>query len=333
MKYLKHILLIFFIGISSIINAQYINIVCTNDTNVVYKAHGNNKSTFKWTVEGGVISKNYGDSIKVNWGSIPGEYVLQVQEFSRWGCRTKPIIGKVLVSAPSLNLGSNREICDGDVIEILPNGNYYSYLWHDGSTKPNYIVREQGNISLIVTDIYGCKTNDNIMVILNKLPVVNLGRDTTLCEVDFITLDAGGDGVEYNWSTNQTTRQINAYRSSKPISVTVTNEFGCSATDEIIVSTCSVEEYFKNIPTAFTPNGDGKNDVWYITELSIYPQAIVEIFDRWGQQVFVSEKGYPKPWSGESTNGMLMPMDSYYYVIELNNDKSETISGNITLIK
>jgi len=332
MKYLKHILLIFFIGLSSVIKAQYINIVCTGDTNIVYKVHGSSKSTFKWNVQGGYINKNYGDSIAVNWGNIPGEYILQVQEFSRWGCPTKPISGKVLVSAPSLNLGSNREICEGDVIEILPNGNYYSYLWHDGSINPNYIVKQQENISLTVTDIYGCKSTDNILVNVNKLPIINLGSDTMLCDVDFITLDAGDDGIEYNWSTNENTRLINAYISGKPISVTITNEFGCSSTDEIKISSCSVEEYFKNIPTAFSPNGDGKNDVWNIPELIDYTNCIVEVYNRWGQIVFKSEKGYPKSWDGIS-NGKETPMDSYYYVIQLNNDKFETISGNVTLIK
>jgi len=86
------------------------------------------------------------------------------------------------------------------------------------------------------------------------------------------------------------------------------------------------------MPSAFTPNGDGKNDTWIIPELQNFPQAVVEIYDRWGQAVFRSESGYSNPWDGYS-GGKEMPMDSYYYVINLNSPGLEPISGTVTLIK
>jgi gliding motility-associated-like protein len=87
------------------------------------------------------------------------------------------------------------------------------------------------------------------------------------------------------------------------------------------------------MPTAFTPNGDGKNDVWNIPELQIFPLAVVEIYDRWGSLVFRSESGYSKPWDG-TWGGKEMPMDSYYYVITFNSPGGlEPMSGTVTLIK
>ncbi len=333
MKYSKYIwIFLLSLGFSPGIKAQYINIVCAGDEGVVYRVQGNPGSTFVWNVQGGVISANYGDSIMVNWGNLPGEYDLRVQEFSKYGCAATPVSGKILVSDPNLDLGENLEICEGDVVEILPKGTFYSYLWHDGSVKPNFIAREQGLISLTVTDKYGCKNYDSMLLTVHKMPDVNLGSDTSLCGTETLTLDAGDDGVSYNWSTGQTSREITVFEGFKNISVTVTGDYGCAKSDEIIIKACSSVDYFRNMPTGFTPNGDGKNDVWNIPELQIFPQAVVEIYDRWGQLLFRSETGYSNPWDGTS-RGKEMPMDSYYYVINLNSPGLEPISGTVTLIK
>jgi len=320
------------LGFSPGIRAQYINIVCSGDAGIVYRVQGNPGSTFVWNVQGGSISANYGDSIRVDWGSIPGEFDLRVQEFSKFGCAAIPVSGKVLVSAPLLELGDNLDICEGDVTEILPSGTFYSYLWHDGSVTPNYIARQQGRISLTVTDKYGCIRSDDLFLTVHQLPKVNLGRDTSLCGIETVNLDGGSDGVTFNWSTGQTSREITVFEGQKTISLTVTDEFGCSAQDEITINSCSSVDYFKNMPTAFTPNGDGKNDIWNIPELQIFPQAVVEIFDRWGKLVYRSEKGYSKPWDGKS-DGKDMPMDAYYFVIDLNTPGIEPLSGTVTLIK
>ena len=333
MWYLKYIwIFLLSLGFSSGIDAQYINIVCAGDTGVVYRVKGTPGSTFVWNVQGGIVSANYGDSIKVDWGNLPGEYVLRVQEFSIYGCAATPVSGKVLISVPNLDLGANKEICAGEVIEILPSGAFSSYLWQDGSVKPNFIARQQGNITLTVTDQYGCIKTDNLFLTVHPLPFVNLGRDTSLCGTENITLDAGNDGIVYNWSTGQTTREITVYEGYQEISVKVIDEFGCTDQDEITINSCTTVEYFKNMPSAFTPNGDGKNDVWNIPDLQNFPQAIVEIYDRWGALIFRSESGYSNPWDGNS-GGKEMPMDSYYYVINLNTPGLEQIAGTVTLIR
>ncbi|MCB8994796.1 MAG: gliding motility-associated C-terminal domain-containing protein [Bacteroidales bacterium] len=333
MRWLKYIwIFLLSLGFSPGLHAQYINIVCTGDLGVTYRVQGNPGSTFVWNVQGGTISANYGDSIKVNWGNIPGEYNLRVQEFSKFGCAAAPVSGKVLVSGPLLDLGDDREICQGEVAEILPTGTFYSYLWQDGSTGPNFIARQQGNVSLTVTDQYGCKKTDNLLVVVHPLPNVNLGKDTSLCGIEDLILDGGGDGVQFKWSTGQSSREITVYAGFQKISVEVTNEFGCFANDDITINTCSTVDYFRNMPTAFTPNGDGKNDVWNIPELQAFPQAVVEIYDRWGSLVFRSTEGYSKPWDGNS-GGKEMPMDSYYFVITLNSPGLEPIAGTVTLIK
>ena len=95
-----------------------------------------------------------------------------------------------------------------------------------------------------------------------------------------------------------------------------------------------------DVPTAFSPNGDGKNDTWIIfagdpknpVEVStMYPKAIIEVYTRWGTVVYRSEPGYPSPWDGYF-HGRSLPLDSYYYIIK-RGDGSDPQVGNVTIIR
>ena len=74
------------------------------------------------------------------------------------------------------------------------------------------------------------------------------------------------------------------------------------------------------------------NDTWQIDEIAAYPNIEIEIFDRWGKLVWKSTRGYPFEWEGRNTQGKDMPMDSYFYVINLN-DGSDKITGTITIMR
>ncbi|MFH1321664.1 MAG: gliding motility-associated C-terminal domain-containing protein, partial [Bacteroidota bacterium] len=85
-----------------------------------------------------------------------------------------------------------------------------------------------------------------------------------------------------------------------------------------------------NIPTAITPNGNGLNDTWEIGNIEFYPDCVVEIYNRWGMQVF-SSKGYPEEWDG-TYNGKALPLGPYYYVIDLFLEGVEPYTGSVSII-
>ena len=85
------------------------------------------------------------------------------------------------------------------------------------------------------------------------------------------------------------------------------------------------------IPNVFTPNGDGKNDLWNITGIDEYPDASVQVFSRWGDIVFEAASGYTDPWDG-TYNGTDVPVATYYYIIKLDNTQ-EGISGTINVVR
>ena len=84
------------------------------------------------------------------------------------------------------------------------------------------------------------------------------------------------------------------------------------------------------IPNAFTPNGDGINDVWNIKSLIDYPSCLVSIFTRYGSLIYQS-RGYAKPWDGVY-NGSPLPTGTYYYIINLQNGQ-QPLSGYVALIR
>jgi gliding motility-associated-like protein len=334
MKRIRYILyLLFLLTVSTGVEAQYINRVCAGDSGIIYRVGGTEGSTFNWKVEGGRIVSDWGDSISVAWGDKPGEFELWVQETSEHGCPAIPVSGTVLVSAPVIDLGNDLEICEGESAGIDAAGEYYSYRWNDGSEAPYLISSTEGYKRVTVTDQFGCEASDSIYLTVNPLPEVNLGPDTALCGIEEALLDAGPDGVLFNWSTGEKTREIIAYSGEQTIWVEVINEFNCIAYDTVEIEACSPEDRFAEMPTAFTPNGDGKNDVWRIPELEPFPNAVVEIYDRWGNQIYRSEPGYSDPWDGVASDGRTMPMDSYYFVINLNDGSSEPVAGTVTIIK
>jgi gliding motility-associated-like protein len=88
--------------------------------------------------------------------------------------------------------------------------------------------------------------------------------------------------------------------------------------------------FIPDISNAFSPNGDGINDVWSLLFLQDYPNATVQILNRYGQLVFLST-GYAQPWDGKF-KGQDLPIGTYYYLINLRNGKPPLV-GSVTIVK
>ena len=87
-----------------------------------------------------------------------------------------------------------------------------------------------------------------------------------------------------------------------------------------------------NIPSGFSPNDDGWNDVWEIDRIDMFPDCEVEVYNRWGELLFQSV-GYKEPWDGKY-NGSYVPVGTYYYVIRLNDPEfPDPYTGPLTVIR
>ncbi len=176
------------------------------------------------------------------------------------------------------------------------------------------------NIQLVLDEGTPGQENFCRNVVVLESPEVNLGNDTLLPPGSSLTLDAG-DHAAWEWSTGETTRTIEVDAPGTYTAV-VTNEYGCQATDEIVVSMDI------GIPNFFTPNGDGVNDTWEIPYLESVPQARVLIYDRFGSLVASYLYGNGG-WDG-TRDGVPVREDTYWYVIMLD-AQSKPLKGPVTV--
>lgn len=141
---------------------------------------------------------------------------------------------------------------------------------------------------------------------------------------------------EQNLTNTTASYLVNQTIDEKTVKYTVTlniqeNQTVCSNQDEATV--LIIESL--NPPTAFTPNGDGVNDTWIIAGMEKYPNAIVRIYNRWGQELYNHQGNYnSNPWDGRGPKGFV-PLATYYFAIELKDESAAeaTITGTVTVLK
>ncbi len=231
--------------------------------------------------------------------------------------------------SPEVGLGGNRSVCQGDTISIGFSGDSLDYLWNDGSTDSVYIATKSGIVWLKGTAPNGCSSTDSIEVITRPAPAVFLGNDTTLRYDESIVLDAGNPGATYLWSTGDTVQSITVYGSEEMVWVVVDNN-GCTGNDTILLN--EFPRCILAVPNAFSPNGDGRNDILYVRG-SGFLEFELMIFNRLGEMVFRTSDT-SVGWDG-TYKGKAQEVDVYMYILKGRCADGQNImnKGNITLLR
>ncbi|GAA4331923.1 hypothetical protein GCM10023149_37970 [Mucilaginibacter gynuensis] len=165
-------------------------------------------------------------------------------------------------------------------------------------------------------------------------PTVNAGGVRYVLEGKTITLNptVSDENVTYLWtpniglSDNTIKNPILTGTGDRAYTLQITDSRGCPNTDVLSIKVSPDI----TIPNTFTPNGDGINDVWQIRGLIAYEDAIVDIFNRYGQPIFHSI-GYPTPWDG-TFSGKGLPAATYYYVIDTRSGGPK-LTGYVTILR
>lgn len=248
------------------------------------------------------------------------------------------------------NFGFDGLNCPGSPIQFSDSsfGTYMpvtSWLWNfgDGTTgdvpNPAHIYNQGGiyNVTLISKNIKGCTDTafDQVLIDLFR-PFA--GNDTVIVQGESINFNATG-GQLYTWAPADrlSNPNISNPRGDFPdtgtfsYSVFVESSYGCRGYDTINILVVGQGAFF--MPSGFTPNGDGRNDIFRPVTVGYGSLNYFRIYNRYGQQVF-STAQLGTGWDG-TVNGEDAQMDVYYWQISATDkDGQETVTkGDVTLIR
>jgi gliding motility-associated-like protein len=229
-------------------------------------------------------------------------------------------------------IGKDTSICENTNIVLRCNSQPAGtqYYWSNGSTADNITTNGEGLYTLY-TDNEGCSATDSIWITNLRLPIVDLGNDTSICFPDYISIPRAvikGTGYSFLWSDGRTD-SARVIDNEGRYKLRLTNICGV-AEDSIEVQAGNCSIWF---PKAFSPNGDGRNDVAHlIGDISNVSRFRIIIYNRWGQNVYTSDDVW-QGWDG-SFKGKQAESGTYYYMINLiYKSKEQRWKGDVTIVR
>ncbi len=241
---------------------------------------------------------------------------------------------------------SPYNICFGSSVQLSASGGFY-YQWSPPTWLSNPAISNptatpDSTVVYTVTVSNNCfSSSASVDVVIHQLPVVNAGNDTLIYRNTSAILTGTTNGGNYFWYPGDTNSSI-----LDPLSLTTpvtplftttyylyaTSAFGCNNLDSVLVT---VEPYtLVLLPSAFTPNGDGVNDLFHIVRfLNIEHLDEFAVYDRWGEKVYSTDI-ITDGWNG-SYKGHPAEMGVYVWSVRARTYDGQDIlkTGNVTLIR
>lgn len=333
---------------------QTLTTTCDDEVNPLEQdgKHGFNTSTFQTTILGGqtgMIVKYYDQNGAALPSPLPNPFITGTQNITATvenpnnpNCTASTILNFIVHPIPSIDINSNGNsnelVCsnlstffitlNAGITNNIPTTNY-SYIWKKdgidlGINTPTLNVNSVGIYTVEVINSYGCSRTRSITVTASNIATIDSIDVIDLTDVNTITVNISGPG-DYEFSLDDSN---NFWQNSNVFNnvpagiheVFINDKNGCGIVSKIVAVV--------GIPKYFTPNNDSSNDLWGIKAMAKYPEAYVQIFDRYGKLIKFLNKSNPY-WDG-TFNGSALPANDYWYVIKLEEGKPE-IRGHFSL--
>ncbi len=330
------------LNIAVFVNAGNDTTICEG-TSFTMNAQGN-ASSFVWEPDPSLSNVNILNPVASPLTSTT-YYVTATQDI----CVVKDTINVMVRTAPVANAGPDSSICLGRTIQLSGSGGV-NYVWtpnaqmvNPDGPNPSVSPNQTTDYYLTVIDANGCSSLKQDTVRVTIVPSVQAfaGEDMSVGigqPVQLNGVDLANTGVTiYEWSPPiglsdpNIPNPIATIDNDITYTLTLTTPQGCQGTDQITIRAFEGPEIY--VPTGFTPNGDGKNDV-----LRAFPVGMVEfryfkIFNRWGQMIF-STPDPNRGWDG-TINGLKQPTGTFVWVVEAVDFNGNVFSrrGTVTLIR
>ena len=239
------------------------------------------------------------------------------------------------------------DICPGTAIDITPlssGASVFDFHWFNGLTTPTISVSEPGAYAVTVAN--SC-TEDVLNINVNNAGIdLELGDQVNLFVGQNVVLIpqvfSSSSIIDYVWEASDSTvlscvncsqTVVTPSLDQTTVGLTVTNEVGCTAADEIRIE-LSRPVY---VPNAFSPNGDGRNDVFFIQTPAPVEFLEFTVYDRWGGVLFSKKEGLTNlpidGWDGFA-NGELIETGVYVWQVKMEGGDNgiELLSGEVMLL-
>jgi gliding motility-associated-like protein len=323
------------VNANPVTNALVNNPVCEQGP---LKLQASGGTTYSWTGPNG-FSSSLSNSISTATPASQGLYHVKVT--TARGCSAADSIAVRVFPKATVDAGADEHLCEGNNITLHAT-DAASFLWSPSTGLSSISIQDPiaapvDSIVYTVTikDQNGCAASDSARINVSKKPVAIAGAEIQMYQGQSTQLNGivKGTNVQFQWTPNRYMTNSNTLTptimpaDTITYRLTVTSGDGCgSATDKVFIRV-----YQKVlVPNAFSPNGDGINDVWNIEKLQTYTNSVMTVFNRYGQIVFKST-GYSKPWDG-TYNGTPLPFGTYYFTLDLKNGTKVT-SGWVLIVR
>lgn len=259
-----------------------------------------------------------------------GEYY--VDAVSTDGCHSfDTMVVRNIFPLPGVKLDRKPYLCTGST-RILDAGDYSSFLWNDGSEKRTLEVSEPGTYYVAVTDNNHCKGSDTTVInTMAPLPSAFMPGDTAICSYEKIVVHAKPGFSDYLWSNGANKDFINIDQPGL-YWLQVTDDKNCTGKEymQVTLKDC-MKGFF--IPSAFTPNGDGKNDIFKPLIFGRLDYFSFKVYNRFGQKIFESDDP-THGWDGRFQN-LELPSDIFTWTcsFQIMGEKAALEKGTVMLMR
>jgi len=276
-----------------------------------------------------------------------------VKGINNFGCPGFDTLDVTVYQPIQITASPDAVICAKQSIDLSASG-ADSYIWSPSQGLSSTTIADPVATPAVTTryrvvgfDGHNCFTDTAyVSITVNPLPTLQLGPDLTLPTGTihpFTPVTTKGPIVLWQWTPGTNLSCTDCPDPSATVKTDITyhalieNIYGCTAIDSVNIRTfCEGSQVF--IPNAFSPDGDGVNDILMVRAKGVEVVRSLRIFTRWGELVFEKNNFPPNSpaygWDGR-IRGVTAPAEVYVYTAEVTCDNLQTYTykGNITILK
>lgn len=251
-------------------------------------------------------------------------------------CSVTDSVNVDVVSSLVADAGKDTTVCSGSPVTLKALGGT-SYKWSNGQTTQSILIRPKATLTYTVTVTSGsCTATDKVVVNVNPMPTIDAGNDFSVPMDSSAVIHLKGPDGKYHWTPENGLSCLDCKNptvtpdSTITYIVTYVDENGCKAVDSVAIHTKERQAYYLTNP--FTPNGDGKNDLFMIS-LRRGKNLNYSIYDKSGKLVFKSSADQYE-WDGKVKGQPVVSGVYVYYLNYIDEDgKSVKKTGMFSLIR